>query len=132
MTLKHFKGLLQEGLGPADSFLRFGDRDQLVPRRFGSTIPGLVEKGHRSAARQGRGGFFLDDLVGGKFRCAPHTLKRGVAGAFQLFARGRNFLELVTERVHRRVGVLPGVDKRLGIEWPDELLPARAASSPLE
>ena len=37
---------LQERFGLTDSFPRFGDRDQLVPRRLRSTIPRLVEKGH--------------------------------------------------------------------------------------
>ena len=40
---------LQERFGLTDSFPRFGDRDQLVPRRLRSTIPRLVEKGHGCA-----------------------------------------------------------------------------------
>ena len=56
----------------------------------------------------------------GEFCGAPHAFERRRAAAFQLFACGRNFLELFTQGLHGRVGVLPRVNEGLGIEWADE------------
>ena len=40
--------------------------------------------------------------MGGNVRCAPHAFERCRPAAFQLLARGGNFLKLFAERVHCR------------------------------
>src|SRR6202008_2162345 len=112
---------LQKCFGLANGFLGLSDGDQLVPSRLGSTIPGLVEKGHGCARRQVRPDPLFSGLMRRKFGRMPHSLEGRRAAAFQLFTGGSNFLKLFTERIDGRVRVFPGVDEGVGIEGTDEL-----------
>src|SRR5271157_509289 len=108
--------LLNKRLRLPHRFLGLGYRDQLVPCRFRSTIPGLVEIGHRRSSGKNRHRRFLCFQAGSAIRRSPELLERLRPAAFHLLARGDDFLSLFRQPIHPRMGILPGIHERPGIE----------------
>jgi len=84
--------LLNKRLRLAHRFLSLGYRDQLVPCRLRSTVPGLIEIGHRRPSGQNRHRRFLCFQAGSTMRRAPKLLERLGPAAFELLARGDDVL----------------------------------------
>src|SRR5260221_8709038 len=101
------------------SFRGAANRDQLVPRRLGATIPGLAEEWHSGAWEMGV--LNSEDLQPGSIVCgSPNALEDCGTGLFLAIAFGGKSLDGFAQRIETRVDLLPGIDQRLRIERFDD------------
>src|SRR5580692_221173 len=102
-------------------FLRdLADRNKLFARGLGAAVPRLAQKRDRGSGLLGW--VETRSLPTGSSICrSPDTVEDKGAGLFSAVTLGRDGLHRFAERIHARVGMLPGVEERFRIKRADVL-----------
>src|SRR5713101_4549258 len=100
------------------SFRSAANRDELVSRRLGATIPGLAEEWHSGAWEMLV--LHAGDLQPGSIVCGPpYALEDCGTRLLLAISFGGESLDGFAQPVKTRVGMPPGIDQRLRIECFD-------------